>query len=94
MLQVRQVTLQIAGQTLRVRTDAAESELHSAVASVETQLRALAGGAPVSDIRVILLALLTATQENQRLRAELLSITSRIDAFADEALLELKQPRT
>lgn len=89
-VQVRQVTLQLAGQTLRVRTDSDEQTLAELVATVETQLRQVAGASPISDGRVMLLALMAMCQENAELRARLSDIASRIDAFADDALSELK----
>jgi cell division protein ZapA (FtsZ GTPase activity inhibitor) len=93
-VQVRQVTLQLAGQTLRVRTDSDEQALEALVSSVENQLRAVAGTSPISDGRVMLLALMAMSQENTELRARLSEIASRIDAFADDALSELKPNHT
>lgn len=87
---VRSVSVTVAGQTLRLRTDATDDELRTLVASVNERVQAIrAATKSASTVNIYLLAAMTLADDLRRSRASMRRLEDDVRHIAEHALAEL-----
>ena len=87
---VRSVSVTVAGQTLRLRTDATDDEIRALVASVDERVRAIrAATRSASTVNIYLLAAMTLADDLRRSRSELRRLEDDVRTLAEQALADL-----
>jgi len=88
----RELTIQLAGQTLTIRSDEEERYVADLAASVDSKIRDISRGQPgVSTLSLALMAALTMADEANKLRLSQGAAEQAIEALSDRIQAALGQ---
>ena len=80
----RELTVQLAGQTLTIRSDESEDYVAGLASSVEARIREISRGQPgVSTLSVALMAALTIADDVHKLRVAQLAAEEAVEMLCD-----------